>query len=1069
MNRAFIFLSFILAFGGCNSVDDSLEFAEDANVVFIGNTFAEGFQRHNYFETILYQNFPDRNLRVRNLGWSADEVGLMPRPLHFPSMEEQLTRAKADIIFVCFGLNESYAGPDSVDVFKRDLEAFLLKIQDQKFNGISVPNLVLISPVAYEQIAEYLPDEEQINQNLETYSFAIRDLAGKFGIKYVDVFHPLRNKMQMESKPLTTNGIHLNDLGRVYLTEVLGESLNLKMSKWKGDSSSQSLRKIITEKNKQFFHVYRPSNSEYYVGRRKDWEGGQTLQSEIEEISAVVSQLDTMVWEFAQTSSVVLLDEMEALLSRNLNKSTSDIDKEILPPDKSQFVLKDGYEIQLFASEIDFPIGNPVSMTFDSKGRLWVATMPSYPNYFPGDPPNDKILILEDTNADGKADKYTVFADSLHLPLGIELGNGGVYVTQAPDFLFLRDTSGDDIVDTKEYLLHGFGTEDAHHSLSSYTWGPDGCLYMHMGTFLHSQVETPYGPQRGAYGTTWKYDPIRKKLKNYVSYPYANPWGNVFNRYGDHLIADASTGRCHFGSPLSTHIDYPIKHTSQHGFLTADFAPKTCGIEIISSDNFPPDVQGDILLNTFVGFQGIRQHQLIPDSSEYIGKERAPLLHSKDPNFRPVDLKFGPDGALYVMDWFSPIVQHGEQGFREPMRDHAHGRIWRITYSKNPLTPVTDFSEFSIAELLDALKTTTDREKYRIRRILRTRLDAESMPVLMEWVSGLDAGDQEADLYRLEALWLCQSANFFNLELLNSLLISKDEQVRAAAVKILHANKDRYAGYTSRLNQLISDGSYKVRLETIVALSYERSEEAMLSLLKVLDLPTDEHINYALRETLKNLQSVWVGMFEEDPDFLVNEPTKSEFLFELLEAPDLLSVPGFIGDDPSWKMLAWSAPSEKDYLVLNESKAYVQFLIKNGRGEGLQSDPGSPTSDRVTLHLKAVPGKMKYDKEKLEVYAGQSVVLVLENEDNMAHNLVFVNPGQEEKVGALADAMASESDAYEKGFIPKSEEVLFFTPLVNSGESYTLEFVAPKEKGQYPFICTFPGHWRIMKGVLIVR
>jgi putative membrane-bound dehydrogenase-like protein len=166
--------------------------------------------------------------------------------------------------------------------------------------------------------------------------------------------------------------------------------------------------------------------------------------------------------------------------------------------------------------------------------------------YYPGTPPNDKIIILEDTNKDGKADKQTVFADSLYMPLGFELGNGGVYVSQPPNLVFLKDTDGDGKADSKEIILHGFGTEDVHHSISALTWGQDGALYMHMGTFLHTQVETPYGPQRSAYGETWRYDPISMKLEPYISYPYANPWGNVFTRNGTHLIADTSTGMNYF-------------------------------------------------------------------------------------------------------------------------------------------------------------------------------------------------------------------------------------------------------------------------------------------------------------------------------------------------------------------------------------------------------------------------------------------------------------------------------------------------------------------------------------------
>ncbi|HLU94518.1 MAG TPA: PVC-type heme-binding CxxCH protein, partial [Membranihabitans sp.] len=594
-----IFLPFIF---GCNSEKISFEPATDDTIVFLGNTFSEGFQRHNYFETFLYHNFPDKNLIVRNISWSADEVDLMPRPLNFPSLEEHLMKLKADVIFLSFGLNESYQGERGVDDFKTNLEAFISNLRTQNFNGKFAPRLILLSPIAYERLNGDLPEADMINSNLELYTNAMHDVAQKVEVDFVDLYHPVNKSMAQSTTPLTSNGIHLNDRGRIKVAELLAHTLNFPTDVWQNTPEMNGLRKIIDEKNKHFFYTYRPSNSEYLIGRRKDWPGGQSLHMELESTGQIVNRLDSLIWEYSESALPGTFQKLADIIRYGEGRPETLADRSEYLPDKSQFILKEGYEIELFASEQEFPIGNPVTMTFDPRGRLWLSTMPSYPNYYPGDPPNDQIIILEDEDQDGKADRHIVFADSLYLPLGFELDGRGVFLTQAPDFIYLEDTTGDDVADTRDFILHGFGTEDAHHSLSAYTWGPDGALYMHMGTFLHSQVETPYGPRRGAYGTTWRYDPKRGKLDNYISYPYANPWGNVFNAYGDHLIADASTGRCHFGTPLSTHIDYPIKHTSQAGFLTARFAPKTCGIEIISSDNFPEDVQGDILLNTFVGF-----------------------------------------------------------------------------------------------------------------------------------------------------------------------------------------------------------------------------------------------------------------------------------------------------------------------------------------------------------------------------------------------------------------------------------------------------------------------------------
>lgn len=159
------------------------------------------------------------------------------------------------------------------------------------------------------------------------------------------------------------------------------------------------------------------------------------------------------------------------------------------------FNLAEGYAVNLFASEREFPdLRNPVNFTWDTKGRLWIATMPSYPQYLPPHKPNDKLLILEDTDGNGRADKQTVFADGLHLPTGFELGDGGAWVAQEPNLMFLRDTDGDDVADERSLILHGFDPGDSHHAIGAFVWGPGGGIYMHEGTFHITQVETPWGP-----------------------------------------------------------------------------------------------------------------------------------------------------------------------------------------------------------------------------------------------------------------------------------------------------------------------------------------------------------------------------------------------------------------------------------------------------------------------------------------------------------------------------------------------------------------------------------------------
>ena len=273
-------------------------------------------------------------------------------------------------------------------------------------------------------------------------------------------------------------------------------------------------------------------------------------------------------------------------------------------------------------------------MTFDAKGRLWVTTMPSYPMYLPGTKPNDKVLILEDTNDDGKADRCTVFADGLHVPIGIELGDGGVYLSQMPNLMFLKDTNGDDRADTRELIMHGFDTADSHHAMHAFTWDPGGALYWQEGTFHYSQVETPYGPRRCNEAGIFRWEPRTWKFDVFVSYGFANPWGHYFDRWGQNFVADASGGANYFGTAFSGQVVYPQKHGGMKQFFPMQWRP-TCGCELVYSRHFPDDTQGDYLLNNNIGFQGILRYRVKEDGSGFAGAPVEPLLKSSRPELPP--------------------------------------------------------------------------------------------------------------------------------------------------------------------------------------------------------------------------------------------------------------------------------------------------------------------------------------------------------------------------------------------------------------------------------------------------
>ena len=188
--------------------------------------------------------------------------------------------------------------------------------------------------------------------------------------------------------------------------------------------------------------------------------------------------------------------------------------------------------------EEQFPdIVNPIQMRWDSRGRLWVSCSTTYPHVYPGNEPNDKLVILEDTDGDGKADKSTVFADDLHIPLSFEFGDGGVYVSDMPHLTFLKDTDGDGKADFRQQLLAGFGTEDSHHALHDFTWTPDGDLIFRESIFHHSQVETPYGPVRQQNSGWFRFTPRTHRLISFGTYSSTNPWGVTFDDWGQHVAS----------------------------------------------------------------------------------------------------------------------------------------------------------------------------------------------------------------------------------------------------------------------------------------------------------------------------------------------------------------------------------------------------------------------------------------------------------------------------------------------------------------------------------------------------
>jgi glucose/arabinose dehydrogenase len=843
----------------------SLKLEKGDRICLIGNTLAERMQHFGHFETLLHSRFPELELVVRNLGYSADELSLRPRSANFGSTDDHLERHKADVVLALFGYNESFAGEAGLPKFEKDLEAFITTTLGQKYNRKTAPRLVLISPIAFENLGDpNLPDGSEQNANLKLYTAAMRRIAAQHNVPFVDLFTPTLSLLADENTKLTFNGCHLTDAGYRVLAPVLVTEM-FGLGPVPDEAQYERLRKEVNEKAYQFFHRYRAVNGFYIYGGRSGLDFGVkelsnhiVMENERGKLDDMCAVRDARIWAVAQGKTVPV--DIDDSGTRKLMEVPTNYHRPITYLSAEEalktFALPDGFQMSLFASEVEFPeLANPTQMAFDARGRLWVCTMQSYPQYLPPHKPNDKILILEDTDGDGRADKSTVFVDKLHLPTGFAIGDGGAYVAQQPNLVFFKDTDGDDKADQFEYMLHGFDSADSHHSISAFTWGPDGALYFQEGTFHHSQIETPYGATRVKNAAVFRFEPKTKKLDVYVSYGFANPWGHIFDRWGQDFVSDASGGANYYAAAFSGNVDYPNKHKGMKQFLTKQYRP-TAGTEIVASPHFPAEYQTNFLITNCIGFQGVANYKLSDDGAGFHGEPVDVLLKSSDPNFRPVDIKFGPDGALYVCDWQNALIGHMQHHIRDPNRDTTHGRVWRITYAKNPLNEPPAIAGEPVNELLDLLEAYEDRTRYQARLELRNRDTEEVLAALKVWLDGLDKADEQYEHNRLEALWIYRQHNRINEPLLVELLRSDDYRVRAAATRVLCYCRDQVSDPLALLKVQAGDEHPRVRLEAVRACSFFTGEEALLAAeaaLESLQFEQDDYLKYTFEETMQTL------------------------------------------------------------------------------------------------------------------------------------------------------------------------------------------------------------------------
>ncbi|MGB0582020.1 MAG: PVC-type heme-binding CxxCH protein [Limisphaerales bacterium] len=998
------------------SVDTKLplKLKQGDKICFVGNTLFDRASDMGHFETLLQQAHPNLKLKVRNLAWSADEIFLQPRPDNFGTMDQHLTVQKADVIFAAFGYNESFAGKEGLADFSDRLEKFVGAMKSSAYNGKTGPRIVLVSPVANENV-QGVKAADLNNANIAAYTKAMSAVARKTKVSFVNVFNATRKAMADPRTDLTFNGAHMLENGYA----VFGKAL------FKGAFGNQKLppldekiRAEVVEKNGQWFYRYRPLNTFYYTGGRNKRYGYLDFLPAMRNFEIMVNNREKRIWDLSagrpvstdiDDSNVPKLDQVAESLGAN---------EWLTPADELKaFDVDPRFEVNLFASEEEFPdIACPIQIRWDSRGRLWVACSTTYPHVYPGNKPNDKIVILEDTDGDGKADKSHVWADDVHIPLSFELGDGGIYVSEEPHITFLKDTDGDGKADFRRKIYTGFGTEDSHHALHDFVWTPDGDLLFRESIFHNSQVETPYGPVRAKNSAWFRYRPDTHRLVTFGNYPNTNPWGVTYDDWGHHVASHPI-----FASVFhATNPKYPTQHPRPNGIPAYS---GTAGHEFIDFPNWPEEYQGGFAKARYKPNNRVEFHKWVEHDDHFEEKYQFDIIFSRNLSFIPVDLRYGPRGAMYVCDWYNPIKGHAQYALRDPRRDRKSGRIWRIIPKGMKLQDPPKFEGASTTQLVNLLKRPEYRYRYWAKRELRDRDPQEVKRALDQFLSRLNPGDQRHRHHQLEAVWGYRNVGLVNAPLLQELLNCDNHNARAGATRQLRYWHEQVG--SAELTKRANDNNGLVRMEAALAATYIGTPQAAEAVIAVSQKPSSQHLQYAVA-TAFGAESI--------ARHLRNDSAKK---------PDLdRFFAGF--KKASKRNKGRSVPSAVEAAFDNQ--------------KGIQA-----------VEISCVPERMLFTVKRFEVNAGKPVKLTFTNPDVTQHNLVIVKPGAAMEIGMAGNMMATQKDGLKKHFIPPSDKILHHTKLLKQDTTEVLRFTAPTEPGNYPYVCTFPGHWLVMNGEMIVE
>lgn len=756
---------------------EKFELRDGDRVVFLGDTFFEREGEYGALESRLTAAFPDKNVIYRNLSWAADTpLGRSrasfdwnkPETNWLNRVKEQLALVKPTVAFLSYGMTAALeGGTEGLPKFEADMNLLLTAMEE--VSGGKVRSVIL-GPL--QQQGEAAGSAR--SRELEAVTAVLRSLAEKRDARFVDVLElsraPALAGMLTYDSPVT-----LNERGYEVIADRIAQALAGEVS---SGPELAVLSSAVRRKNAEFFHRWRPANWTYLLGFRKYEQGQNAI--EIPRFEPIVEGWDAKIAKLRDLrhQDPALVSEIRAANEPRQRPS----DKGSVPSQPiPTFEVHPDFEVSLWAE--DPLLFKPIQINWDPQGRLWAASSRVYPQIRPGQEAEDAVVVLEDTDGDGRAEKSTLFADGLLIPTSVVPdGKGGCYVGASHQLLHFADTDGDGRADQRTIVLSSFGTEDTHHNLHTLRWGYDGHLYMNQSIYTHTHVETPWGVRRLNSAGIWRFNPDNWRFEIFTR-GGCNPWGHHWDQYGNHFFTDGAGFKgVYHAMEGATYFTYADMRREAESISPGNY-PKFCSLEIVQSPAFPADWQGRLITCDF------RAHRIVTFGLKEAGAnfqtfELPDLLRSTNVTFRPIDVRFGPDGALYIADWSNPIIQHGEVDFRDPRRDKEHGRIWRVAArsagGSSGRGKPQDLTVLKVADLLDRTLSRNGWEQEQARLVLRQKGPQQVLREADAWL-----GRQTDPRARLEVLWLHTAFEQTAPGLIRELAGSADERFRIAAAQQL--------------------------------------------------------------------------------------------------------------------------------------------------------------------------------------------------------------------------------------------------------------------------------------------